>query len=239
MKVLQLFFILTIGLFFTSCGEDDVVPPPTVKQIRQIENTKTGHTVFYYYDSQNRLTEINMPENNTKTVYVYNKTNDTMTIKNYVFPSQEPASESQGVFQYGKIKNFDRTNFTYTGEYLMNVTADFYVDSLQYEGNNCIRVAHNANQKSIYTMEYTDKKDKFNLNFIQQEYSPTLVNKKEMFGKPNDKLVKTITQKSGTTTINVINYSYVIDSTDYVTKYTRIDGVGPDKDSTTYNVNYY
>lgn len=231
--------IATIVLF-SSCKKDNtVVAEPQVKKLIKMEQTGSSIPArTYSYNAQGRLTEV---KNNIFTnqfdfstaLFQQTTLNTSSSLKTY-----EARSTASGS---GKVTSLDNKSFkadgslNYTELNTYQYDAAGYLTNRSYGGYNFVNEYINGNlTKSTGTSSgapfvtetyeyYTDKTDKFNLNWLEHMYQEQYLNDKELFGKKNKNLVKKAIYDYATGSDYTYDFVYSFDADGYVTDCTATE----------------
>jgi hypothetical protein len=248
--------VVVLGIL-ASCKKDDhPKPAEPLKKITSIERIVDGaNKSAYEYDNQGRISVIDFSNNYVRTEYVYNT-------PGFAFRQHNNSGDiswevNNGVVENGRLvsamfRNYSNGQFTFERQgvftyneagYLIKMDYPSYYATLEYTNGNCTKILHynkpSGELNETITLEYyTDKPNKFNVNFFEYaNYLPVMCNM-GLMGKANASLVKKVTTQNSNNT-RVIDYQYTTDAKGYATEYSFSSVLnGGTPYSETYTINY-
>lgn len=232
---------LSLLLFASSCKKDTTPDAaPAQRKLSKVELTygATSNTMTFTYNAAGRLAEYRNNSFTNKFDYsgsIYGQTtfNNASSKKTY---EANPTSVEAGrvtAMNYisfhssGGINYTEANNFQYGADgYLTNRSYSTYTYTNEYTAGNLTRsVGRNSGalfSESVYEY-YTDKPDKFNLNWFEHLFQQIFLNDKEVFGKKNKQLLKKATTSYPGGSTYTYDFVYSFDGEGYVTNCTATE----------------
>jgi hypothetical protein len=240
---------------FSSCKKETVDSPETAqRKLVKVELTGSGtNTNSYTYNTSGRLTErkhssFTNQYDYSGSLFLQTTIDNSTSKKTYEVNVSAAAGGKVTAVNYisfktdGSINYSEANNFQYNAEgFITNRSYGTYNYANEYNGGNITRsygTKSGAPFSEFLYEYYTDKSDKFNINWIEHTFQQQFLNDKELFGKRNKNLLKKSTAAYTGGNTYVYDFVYSFDESGYVTNCTATESTNG-VNTAVYNYKFY